>query len=127
MRSGVRRTIEVLKGQVQEFWWTNHRKFRQSRKRKVEMIAQVTTFIDGRGFGFLTDSAGEQYFFHVTNFLREGAEGKERKPKLGEMVSFELADPVRLGRNLQAVKIRPSDVDVQAGIGALAVGLKGGE
>jgi cold shock CspA family protein len=60
------------------------------------MVAQVTTFIENRGFGFLTDSSGEQYFFHVTNFLREGAEGKERKPKLGEMVSFELADPVRL-------------------------------
>jgi len=91
------------------------------------MIGQVTTFIDVRGFGFLTDSSGEQYFFHVTHFLREGAEGKERKPKLGEVVSFELADPVRLGRNLQAIKIRPSDLCVQAGIGALAVGLKGGE
>jgi cold shock CspA family protein len=90
------------------------------------MVAQVTTFIENRGFGFLTDSSGEQYFFHVTNFLREGAEGKERKPKLGEMVSFELADPVRLGRKPQAVKIRPSDVAVQAGIGAL-VCLKGGE
>ena len=91
------------------------------------MIAQVTTFIEGRGFGFLTDSSGEQYFFHVTNFLREGAEGKERKPKLGEVVSFELADPVRLGRKAQAVKIRPSDVCLQAGIGALTVGLKAGE
>jgi cold shock CspA family protein len=38
------------------------------------MVAQVTTFIENRGFGFLTDSSGEQYFFHVTNFLREGAE-----------------------------------------------------
>ena len=91
------------------------------------MIGQVTTFMEGRGFGFLTDFSGEQYFFHVTNFLREGAEGKERKPKLGEMVSFELADPVRLGRKLQAVKIRPLDVSVQVGIGALAVGLKDGE
>jgi cold shock CspA family protein len=91
------------------------------------MVAQVTTFIENRGFGFLSDSSGEQYFFHVTNFLREGAEGKERKPKLGEMVSFELADPIRLGRKLQAVKIRPLDVSVQAGIGALAVGLKDGE
>jgi cold shock CspA family protein len=91
------------------------------------MVAQVTTFIEGRGFGFLTDSSGEQYFFHVTNFLREGAEGKERKPKLGEMVSFELADPIRLGRKLQAVKIRPLDISVQAGIGVLASGLKGGE
>jgi cold shock CspA family protein len=91
------------------------------------MIAQVTTFIEGRGFGFLTDSSGEQYFFHITNFLREGAEGKERKPKLGEMVSFELADPVRLGSKVQAVKVRPSDVAFQAGIGALAVGLKAGE
>ena len=72
------------------------------------MIAQITTYIDARGFGFLTDSAGEQYFFHVSNFLRVGAEGKDKKPKLGEMVSFELSDPVRLGNKMQAVKIRPS-------------------
>jgi hypothetical protein len=43
------------------------------------------------------------------------------------VVSFELADPVRLGRKLQAVKIRPSEVAFEAGIGALAVGLKVGE
>ncbi len=81
------------------------------------MIAQITTYIDARGFGFLTDSAGEQYFFHVSNFMREGAEGKEKKPKLGEMVSFELADPVRLGNKMQAVRIRPSSASyvVQAG------------
>jgi cold shock CspA family protein len=86
------------------------------------MVAQVTTFIERRGFGFLTDSTGEQYFFHISNFLRQGAEGKKRKPMLGEIVSFELADPVRLGAKEQAVKIRPSDVTVQ--IGALS---KGGE
>ena len=91
------------------------------------MIAQVTTFIESRGFGFVTDASGEQYFFHVSNFLREGAVGKERKPQLGEMVRFELDEPVRLGCKVQAVKIRPSDVSVQAGIGAIAVGLKGGE
>jgi cold shock CspA family protein len=79
------------------------------------MVAQVTTFIERRGFGFLTNSAGEQYFFHVSNFLREGAEGKERKPRLGEMVSFELADPVRLGSKVQAVQVRPSDVAGQTG------------
>jgi cold shock CspA family protein len=67
------------------------------------MIGQVTTFIDARGFGFLTDSTGEQYFFHISNFLREGAGGKKRKPMLGEIVSFELADPVRLGAKVQAV------------------------
>jgi cold shock CspA family protein len=86
------------------------------------MIAQVTTFIEGRGFGFLTDSSGEQYFFHISNFSREGAEGKKRKPILGEVVSFELADPVRLGAKVQAVKLRPADVTVQTG--ALS---KGGE
>jgi hypothetical protein len=59
--------------------------------------------------------------------LREGAEGKKRKPMLGEMVDFELADPVRLGAKVQAVKIRPSDESLHAKIGALAVGLKGGE
>jgi cold shock CspA family protein len=79
------------------------------------MIGQVTTFIDVRGFGFLTDSTGEQYFFHVSNFLREGAEGKERKPKLGEMVRFELDEPVRLGCKVQAVKIRPSLLPVVVG------------
>ena len=86
------------------------------------MIAQVTTFIESRGFGFLTDASGEQYFFHISNFSRDGAEGKKRKPILGEFVSFELADPVRLGAKVQAVKIRPSDVVVQTG--ALS---KGGE
>jgi cold shock CspA family protein len=86
------------------------------------MVAQVTTFIERRGFGFLTDSTGEQYFFHISNFSREGAEGKKRKPMLGEMVSFELADPVTLGAKAQAVKIRPSDGSVQ--IGAFS---KGGE
>ena len=88
------------------------------------MIAQVTTFIEGRGFGFLTDSSGEQYFFHISNFSRDGAEGKKRKPILGEMVSFELDEPVRLGCKVQAVKIRPSEECVQVEIGAL---LKGGE
>jgi cold shock CspA family protein len=86
------------------------------------MIAQVTTFIEGRGFGFLTDPSGEQYFFHISNFLREGAEGKKRKPMLGEMVSFELADPVRLGAKVQAVKIRPSIVQVE--VGAMSDGVK---
>jgi cold shock CspA family protein len=79
------------------------------------MIAQVTTFIEGRGFGFLTDSSGEQYFFHISNFLRQGAEGKKRKPILGEVVSFELADPVRLGAKVQAVKIRPAVLQVEVG------------
>jgi cold shock CspA family protein len=79
------------------------------------MIGQVTTFIDARGFGFITDPSGEQYFFHISNFLREGAEGKKRKPMLGEIVSFELAEPVRLGCKVQAVEIRPSDVAVQFG------------
>jgi cold shock CspA family protein len=81
------------------------------------MIAQITTYIDVRGFGFLTDCEGEQFFFHVSNFLREGSQGKERKPKLGEMVSFEVTDPVRLGGKMQAVKIRPSSASyvVQAG------------
>jgi cold shock CspA family protein len=86
------------------------------------MIGQVTTFNDARGFGFITDPSGEQYFFHISNFLREGAEGKKRKPMLGEMMSFDLADPVRLGAKVQAVKLRPSDVVVQTG--ALS---KGGE
>jgi cold shock CspA family protein len=86
------------------------------------MIAQVTTFIEGRGFGFLTDASGEQYFFHISNFLREGAEGEKRKPILGEVVRFELADPVRLGAKVQAVKIRPAGLHVE--VGAMSDGVK---
>jgi cold shock CspA family protein len=86
------------------------------------MIAQVTTFIEGRGFGFLTDSSGEQYFFHISNFSRQGAEGKKRKPILGEVVSFELADPVRLGAKVQAVKIRPAVLQVE--VGSMSDGVK---
>jgi cold shock CspA family protein len=86
------------------------------------MIAQITTYIDVRGFGFLTDHEGEQFFFHVSNFLREGSQGKERKPKLGEMVSFEITDPVRLGGKMQAIKLRPSSASyVAAGIEAQGV------
>jgi cold shock CspA family protein len=86
------------------------------------MVAQVTTFIENRGFGFLTDSSGEQYFFHISNFFREAAEGKKRKPMLGEIVSFELADPVRLGGKTQAVKIRPAGLHVE--VGAMSGGVK---
>ena len=58
--------VEVLNGAVEEFWWDQPtEKSDNGRKRKVEMVAQITTFIERRGFGFLTDSTGEQYFFHV--------------------------------------------------------------
>jgi cold shock CspA family protein len=89
------------------------------------MQAQITTFVDTRGFGFLTDSEGTQYFFHVSNLLRDA--GKERKLRLGEMVSFEITDPVKLGGKMQAIKIRVIDAaepvaDVSQ-IGASKVGV----
>ena len=41
---------------------------------------------------------------------------------LGEMVSFELADPVRLGAKVQAVKIRPAVLQVE--VGSMSDGVK---
>jgi cold shock CspA family protein len=85
------------------------------------MQAQITTFVDTRGFGFLTDSEGTQYFFHISNVLR-GV--KERKPRLGEMAEFDITDPVKLGGKMQAIKIRIIDEPVaETQIGATRVGV----
>jgi cold shock CspA family protein len=86
------------------------------------MQAQITTFVNTRGFGFLTDSEGVQYFFHISNVVK-GV--KERMPKLGEIVDFEITDPVKLGGKMQAIKIRIIDEPVAdvPQIGASQVGV----
>jgi cold shock CspA family protein len=71
------------------------------------MLAQVTTYVETRGFGFLTDSEGVQYFFHISNLTRDAR--KELKLKLGAMVTFEITDPIKLGGKMQAIKIRIGD------------------
>jgi cold shock CspA family protein len=91
------------------------------------VIGNVRKFFMDKGYGFLVDDAGQSYFFHCTNFLRADAEGDDRKPKLGEPVTFTVSEALA-GRKT-AIKVRPFEpqADVRAsvasGLAALAKGL----
>jgi cold shock CspA family protein len=86
----------------------------------------VRTFFLDKGYGFITDDdTGTSFFFHVTEFLRAGAEGDERKPKLGELVTFDVSPAVTFGKKSQAIQIRPclpppKRTEPMAGLSALA-------
>jgi cold shock CspA family protein len=69
------------------------------------MIGNVRKFFLDKGYGFVVDAEGVNHFFHITNFERPGAEGDERKPKLGESVTFEVSEAA--GEKPQAVDVRP--------------------
>jgi cold shock CspA family protein len=89
------------------------------------MIGNVRKFFMDKGYGFLVDDAGQSFFFHVTQFERPGAEGDERKPKLGEPVTFTVSEALE-GRNT-AILVRPYEpqaaLSVASGLAALAKGL----
>jgi|SRR5580704_8474630 cold shock CspA family protein len=90
------------------------------------MNGQVQKFFMDKGYGFVTNDAGQSFFFHCTNFVRLGAEGDERKPKLGESVIFEVSEAA--GKKAQAVRVRPFEPkpevpSVASGLAALAKSL----
>jgi len=79
----------------------------------------VSAYYPSRQFGFILLDDKSSRFFHLSNFHA----GNEGKPVLGERVEFELGEPVKLGRDKQAVNIvsipivNPLDVvDVLAGV-----------
>ncbi len=59
----------------------------------------VSAYYPSRKFGFILLDDGSSRFFHLSNF--------HCTPTLGERVEFELGDPVKLGRDKQAVNITP--------------------
>ena len=79
------------------------------------MIGRITFWNDQRGFGFITVSSGDQYFFHVAHFQEHG------RPRLSQMVTFRLAEPISEGKKLQAVHVSPAPpTRIESGAQALA-------
>ena len=60
----------------------------------------VSAYFPSRKFGFILLDDGSSRFFHLSNF--------HGTPVLGARVQFELGDPVKLGRDKQAVNISPA-------------------
>jgi cold shock CspA family protein len=70
----------------------------------------VTTFFPDRQFGFL-DVLGRTVFFHASAYPLGVL------PKVGQRVTFELGEPVKLGKPKQAVNITPlPEVETVGGV-----------
>jgi len=73
------------------------------------MTGLVTTYFPERKYGFITPDDGSKVrFFHITQY-RNGA------PQLGERVEFELGEPNTLGKEKQAVLIKPLKATAEGG------------
>lgn len=67
------------------------------------MVGTITMYNSQRGFGFITTPQGQQYFMHVSNFLK----GNDRDvPTLGGQVRFDVGEPIALGKKSQAIHIQ---------------------
>ena len=78
----------------------------------------VSTYFPNRKYGFISSQDGTSRFFHASQYC-----SGSHPPKLGEDVEFELGEPTRLGKDLQAVNIKPIrsaselPADVQESVG----------
>ena len=67
------------------------------------MFGTITMFNSRKGFGFITTPEGNQYFFHVTNFLQ----GDDKDvPVLEGRVSFDVGLPISVGKKPQALNVQ---------------------
>jgi cold shock CspA family protein len=73
----------------------------ESFKRKYKMHGTITYYNNARGYGFITATTGEQYFFHVTNFVKG-----EAPPVLEGRVRFDVAPAVSVGKKAQAANLQ---------------------
>jgi cold shock CspA family protein len=75
------------------------------------MYGTITFYNNQRGFGFLTTADGEQYFFHISNFIKTEGE----VPVLEGRVRFDVGPAVAIGKKPQALNVqycRPKKVEV---------------
>jgi cold shock CspA family protein len=75
----------------------------------ITMRGTITFFNSQRGFGFITSiNAGEtgeavqQYFFHISNFIKREGE----VPVLEGRVRFDVAPPIAVGKKSQAINVQ---------------------
>lgn len=88
------------------------------------MVGTITYWNHRKGYGFVTVSSGEQFFFHVTQFKE-----KDHKPVRGAICSFALGKPIADNKKVQAIDVRfaqPHEVGLKtlsdAGFVALIAG-----
>jgi cold shock CspA family protein len=66
------------------------------------MKTGTITYLNGpRGFGFITTTEGERFFFHIITHFEKGSQ-----PVLEGKVQFEVAPPIAVGKKPMAVKVR---------------------
>jgi cold shock CspA family protein len=59
----------------------------------------ITLYHQKKGWGFITESSGEEWFFHVDNC------GPKYIPKLSDAVKFIIGPPISIGKKDQAVDV----------------------
>ena len=62
------------------------------------MTGYIWMFNQPKGWGFVKDGEGREWFFHISN--------TKFVPVLGARVEFELAAPLKLGQKEQAINVR---------------------
>jgi cold shock CspA family protein len=88
------------------------------------MYGTITYFNNARGFGFITTTEGNQFFFHINN-LAKG----EAPPVLEGRVRFDVGPAIAVGKKPQAINVqycrnKPTDVKQEGGINALSGGVE---
>ncbi len=86
------------------------------------MQGVITLWNNLKGFGFVTAVPdGRQYFFHISNFVKENGE----PPVLEGQVRFDIGPALSVGKRPQALRVQyMHSVRNEAVISALASGQK---
>lgn len=66
------------------------------------MRGTITFYNNKRGFGFITVPSGEQYFFHISNFVKDEGE----VPTLEGRVRFDVGPALAVGKKPQALHVQ---------------------
>lgn len=64
------------------------------------MTGTIKTLRQDRGFGFIKDSSGKEFFFHQSAIFGEGIDGL----RVGDAVEFELGAPGPRGPRAESVR-----------------------
>jgi cold shock CspA family protein len=66
------------------------------------MQGTITFYNNQKGYGFLTNSDGQQFFFHITNFITSNGEA----PVLEGRVRFDIGPAIAVGKKVQALNVQ---------------------
>jgi hypothetical protein len=97
------------------------------------MVGKIVFWNPVRMYGFVAvehlDQRGkylDQYFFHLMNFKPGEATKFGKTAQLGMYLSFELGQPLAVGKKVQAINIKlasRAEIEIATGVNALAGGV----